>query len=146
MSFGKSGARMTATNRPTVTFDDVAGVEEAKGELREIVVGLGGKVHGLPRQSGFDITAASEIMAMLCLTEDYEDFRKRLDRTLVAYTRGGSPVTAGQLNVTGAMLALMCDRVSHDTWSNKPLTKTALRDQKRAWKQRERAQRGPKKP
>jgi len=79
--------------------------------LRHIVVGLGGKGQGIPREGGFDITAASEVMAMLCLAEDLDDLRQRLDRTLVAYTYGGEPVHAGQLKVTGAMLALLRDAV-----------------------------------
>jgi formate--tetrahydrofolate ligase len=77
--------------------------------LRQAVVGLGGTAHGLPRETGFDITAASEVMAMLCLAEGLEDLRARLDRTLVAFTRDGDPVTAGQLAATGAMLALLHD-------------------------------------
>jgi formate--tetrahydrofolate ligase len=77
--------------------------------LRQVVVGLGGTAHGLPREAGFDITAASEVMAMLCLAEGPEDLRARLDRTLVAFTRDREPVTAGQLGATGAMLALLRD-------------------------------------
>jgi formate--tetrahydrofolate ligase len=77
--------------------------------LRQAVVGLGGTAHGLPRETGFDITAASEVMAMLCLAEGIEDLRARIDRTLVAFTRDGDPVTAGQLAATGAMLALLHD-------------------------------------
>ena len=77
--------------------------------LRHTVVGLGGTSHGLPREGGFDITAASEVMAMLCLAEGPDDLRARLDRTLVAFTRSGEPVTAAQLGVSGAMLALLKD-------------------------------------
>ena len=79
--------------------------------LREVVLGLGGKTHGIPRQGGFDITAASELMAMLCLAESEEDLRERIDRTVVAFDRNRQVVTAGQLNVTGAMLALLRDAV-----------------------------------
>jgi formate--tetrahydrofolate ligase len=75
--------------------------------LRDCVVGLGGPTNGVPRETGFDITAASEVMAMLCLAEGRDDLRARLDRTLVALTRDGAPVTAGRLGVTGAMLALL---------------------------------------
>ncbi|MFT5153708.1 MAG: formate--tetrahydrofolate ligase, partial [Planctomycetota bacterium] len=60
--------------------------------LREVVLGLGGKTHGVPRQSGFDITAASELMAMLCLAENVEDLRKRIDRTVVAYDQKGGTI------------------------------------------------------
>jgi len=75
--------------------------------LRNTVIGLGGPSHGVPREAGFEITAASEVMAMLCLASGEEDLRARLERTLVASTRRGEPVTAGQLGVTGAMLALL---------------------------------------
>ena len=75
--------------------------------LRSVIIGLGGVMQGVPRETGFDITAASEIMAMLCLAESYEDLRSRLDRTLVAFTFEGRPVTAGELNATGAVLALL---------------------------------------
>jgi formate--tetrahydrofolate ligase len=79
--------------------------------LRHIVVGLGGKGQGIPREGGFDITAASEVMAMLCLAHDLDDLRRRLDRTLVAYDYRGDPIRAGRLRVTGAMLALLRDAV-----------------------------------
>ncbi|MFO0634633.1 MAG: formate--tetrahydrofolate ligase [Nannocystaceae bacterium] len=77
--------------------------------LRNIVVGLGGETNGTPREAGFDITAASELMAMLCLADDADDLRRRIDRTLVGFDRSGAPVTAGALGVTGAMLALLRD-------------------------------------
>lgn len=77
--------------------------------LRFIVTGLGGPAHGVPREAGFDITAASEVMAMLCLARDAEDLRQRIDRTLVGFTYDGAPVTAGQIQATGAMLALLRD-------------------------------------
>jgi len=79
--------------------------------LRDVVIGLGGVLQGVPRETGFDITAASEVMAMLCLAEDLEDLRARLDRTLIAFTYNGEPVTAGQLQATGAMLALLKDAI-----------------------------------
>jgi len=77
--------------------------------LRRIVVGLGAPADGVTRETGFDITAASEVMAMLCLADDSEDLRARLVRTLVGFTRSGDPVTAGQLGAAGAMLALLRD-------------------------------------
>ncbi|MCA9651237.1 MAG: formate--tetrahydrofolate ligase [Myxococcales bacterium] len=77
--------------------------------LRDVVVGLGGKTMGVPREGSFDITAASEVMAMMCLAEDAEDLRARLDRTIVAVTRSREPIRAGSLGVVGAMLALMRD-------------------------------------
>jgi len=79
--------------------------------LRHIVAGLGGPADGVAQESGFDITAASEVMAMLCLAEGLEDLRVRLDRTLVAFTRSREPVTAGQLGATGALLALLNDAI-----------------------------------
>nr|WP_208610123.1 formate--tetrahydrofolate ligase [Malonomonas rubra] len=77
--------------------------------LRHIVLGLGGKLQGIPREGGFDITAASEVMAMLCLAESQADLQQRLDKTLVAFDYDEKPVYAGQLKVTGAMLALLRD-------------------------------------
>ena len=76
--------------------------------LRRVVVGLGDG-NGIVRETGFDITAASEVMAMLCLASGEEDLRSRLERTLVAFSHSGTPVTAGALGVTGAMLALLRD-------------------------------------
>ncbi|MBI4518711.1 MAG: formate--tetrahydrofolate ligase [Deltaproteobacteria bacterium] len=75
--------------------------------LRNVIVGLGGPQQGVPRETGFDITAASEVMAMLCLASGTDDLRVRLERTLVAFTHEGRPVTAGQLAAAGAMLALL---------------------------------------
>jgi len=77
--------------------------------LRHVVVGLGGTANGIPHETGFDITAASEVMAMFCLAKDLEDLRTRIERTLVAFTRSGEPVTAQQLGAAGAMLALLAD-------------------------------------
>jgi len=77
--------------------------------LRNIVIGLGGVLQGVPRESGFDITAASEIMAILCLAENFDDLKTRLNRILVAFTHDGKPVTAEALNATGAMTALLKD-------------------------------------
>ena len=79
--------------------------------LRSIVTGLGGKANGLPRESGFDITTASEIMALLCLSKDLEDLKARLARVLVALDRDGKPVTAANLNATGAMAVVLKDAI-----------------------------------
>lgn len=76
-------------------------------QLRNVVDGLGGKAHGVPREDGFDITTASEVMATFCLAEDMDDLRVRLSRLVVGYTREGKPVTAGELNAVGAMLVLL---------------------------------------
>lgn len=80
-------------------------------ELRNIVVGLGGKAHGVPRQDGFDITVASEVMAILCLANSLRDLKERLSRIIVAYDYDGNPVTAGQIKAHGAMAALLKDAV-----------------------------------
>lgn len=80
-------------------------------ELRNIVVGLGGKAHGVPRQDGFDITVASEVMAILCLASSLHDLKERLAKTIVAYDYNGNPVTAGQIKAQGAMAALLKDAV-----------------------------------
>jgi formate--tetrahydrofolate ligase len=77
--------------------------------LRQGVIGLGGRANGVPRESGFDITAASEVMAILSLHEGIDDLKRRLDRILVGFDRDGAPVTAGKLNATGAMAALLHD-------------------------------------
>ncbi len=79
--------------------------------LRGVVVGLGGKAHGVPRETGFDITVASEMMAILCLASDLEDMKKRLGEIVVAYTRGGRPVRAKELHVTGALTLLFKDAI-----------------------------------
>ena len=80
-------------------------------ELRNIVVGLGGKAHGVPRQDGFDITVASEVMAILCLASSLHDLKERLSKIIVAYDYNGNPVTAGQIKAHGAMAALLKDAV-----------------------------------
>jgi formate--tetrahydrofolate ligase len=78
-------------------------------ELRHTVIGLGGKAHGVPRENGFVITAASEVMAVLALANDLPDLRERLGRIVVASTHDGEPVTAEQLGVAGAMTVVMKD-------------------------------------
>ena len=80
-------------------------------QLRNIVCGLGGKVNGVPREDGFDITVASEIMAVLCLATDLMDLKARLARMVVAYTRDDKPVTAHDLKAEGAMTALLKDAI-----------------------------------
>ncbi len=78
-------------------------------QLRFIVDGLGGKVNGVPREDGYDITVASEIMAVLCLSSSITDLKERLSKIIVGYTFCGKPVTAGMLNAQGAMTALLKD-------------------------------------
>jgi formate--tetrahydrofolate ligase len=82
--------------------------------LRNVIVGLGGSKQGVPRETGFDITAASEVMAILCLAEDEVDLRARLDRILLGFTYEGEPVTAESLSASGAMLVLLRDAL----WPN----------------------------
>ncbi|MDE6990129.1 MAG: formate--tetrahydrofolate ligase [Lachnospiraceae bacterium] len=79
--------------------------------LRNVVVGLGNKMDGVVREDHFVITVASEIMAVLCLANDMEDLKRRLDRMVVAYNYTGEPVTAGQIHATGAMAALLKDAI-----------------------------------
>lgn len=79
--------------------------------LRNIICGLGGKAHGVPRETGFDITVASEMMAILCLTSDLKDMKKRLGNIIIGYTRSGRPVRAEELNVTGALTLLFKDAI-----------------------------------
>ena len=79
--------------------------------LRHIIVGLGGKANGVPRESSFDITVASEIMAIFCLATSITDLKERLGRIIVAYTYDGEPVTASDIHAEGAMTALLKDAI-----------------------------------
>ena len=79
--------------------------------LRNVVIGLGGKAHGVPRETGFDITVASEMMAILCLASDLADMKKRLGEIVVAYSRDGRAIRAEELNVTGALTLLFKDAI-----------------------------------
>lgn len=79
--------------------------------LRNVIVGLGGKINGVPREDGFMITVASEVMAILCLASDIDDLKLRLGRILIAYTYDGKPVYAKDLQVVGAMAALLKDAI-----------------------------------
>lgn len=77
--------------------------------LRDITIGLGGKLNGNPRQDGFELTVACEIMAILCLAEDLNDLQARIERMVIAYTKDGKPVTTGDIKATGAIMALLKD-------------------------------------
>jgi len=79
--------------------------------LRHVVIGLGGKAHGVPRETGFDITVASEMMAILCLADGLEDMKKRLGEIIIGYTYDGRAVRADELNVTGALTLLFKDAI-----------------------------------
>jgi formate--tetrahydrofolate ligase len=78
-------------------------------QLRFVVDGLNGKANGAPREDGFDITVASEVMAILCLSKDIDDLKEKLKNIIIGYSYAGEPVTAGQLNAHGAMAALLKD-------------------------------------
>jgi len=80
-------------------------------QLRTIISGLGGKPNGMPREDGFDITVASEIMAVLCLSNDITDLKTKLAQITIGYDVSGNPVTAGQLNAQGALAALLKDAI-----------------------------------
>lgn len=79
--------------------------------LRNIIIGLGGKAHGIPREDGFDISVASEVMAILCLATSISDLKERLAKIIVAYDHQDNPVTAGMLNAQGAMAALLKEAI-----------------------------------
>ena len=79
--------------------------------LRNVIVGLGGKINGVPREDGFIITVASEVMAILCLCRDVEDLKERLGKILIGYTYAGEPVFARDINAEGAMAALLKDAI-----------------------------------
>jgi formate--tetrahydrofolate ligase len=93
----------------SVTWPRVVDVNDRA--LRRIVVGLGGREHGVPRESGFEIAVASEVMAILALTSGYRDLRERLGRIVVGFEREGRPVTAEALRAAGAMAALLKEAV-----------------------------------
>ncbi len=93
----------------TITWRRVVDVSDRM--LRQIVTGLGGKLNGFPRESGFDIAVASEVMAILALTTSLKDIRKRLGKIVVAFSKTGKPVTAEDLKVAGAMAVLMKDAI-----------------------------------
>jgi len=78
-------------------------------QLRNVINGIGGRINGVPREDGFNITVASEVMAAFCLSKDLEDLKQRLSKMIVAYTRDDTPVTAGMLKAEGAMAALLKD-------------------------------------
>jgi len=79
--------------------------------LRSIICGLGGKINGIPRESGFDITVASEMMAILCLASDLDDMKARIGKIIIGYTYGNEPITAEALHVTGALTLLFKDAI-----------------------------------
>jgi formate--tetrahydrofolate ligase len=92
-----------------VTFRRVVDLNDRA--LRQIVLGLGGKANGMPRESGFDITVASEFMAILCLASDLADLKVRISRIVIGYTFGNKPVTVADLKVAGALTVLFKDAI-----------------------------------
>lgn len=93
----------------TITWRRVVDLNDRA--LRNIICGLGGKAHGVPRETGFDITVASELMAILCLSDNLQDAKKRIGKIVVAYNHAGEPVRADDLNVTGALALLLKDAI-----------------------------------
>lgn len=93
----------------TITWKRVLDMNDRA--LRQVVVGLGGKLNGYPREDGFMITVASEVMAILCLADDMQDLKKRLASIVIGYNNDGEPVTAGDLEVAGAMSMLLKDAI-----------------------------------
>jgi formate--tetrahydrofolate ligase len=107
MYFRSPAASTSQLDQRQVTFRRVLDMNDRF--LRRTVIGLGGKAMGVPREDGFDITAASEVMAILCLSHDYADLKARLGRILLGFTEDGAPVYAGDIGAAGAMAALLRD-------------------------------------
>ncbi|CAI2593392.1 Formate--tetrahydrofolate ligase 1 [Apilactobacillus kunkeei] len=93
----------------TITWKRVVDINDR--ELRNVIVGLGGRTSGVPREDGFDITVASEIMAVLCLSEDLNDLKEKLGKILIGYNYDRQPVTVNDLGVTGALALLLKDAI-----------------------------------
>lgn len=93
----------------TVTWKRVVDINDR--ELRHVIVGLGGRTSGVPREDGFDITVASEIMAILCLSNNLDDLKQRLSKIIIGYNYDREPVTVGDLKVTGALALLLKDAI-----------------------------------
>ncbi len=96
-------------NSKSITLKRVVDINDR--QLRHIVDGLGGEFQGVPREDGFDITVASEVMAILCLSKDIQDLKERLSRIIVGYTYGKKPITAGDLKAQGAMAVLLKEAI-----------------------------------
>jgi formate--tetrahydrofolate ligase len=104
-----NGSVVTGLDPRRVTWKRVIDMNDRA--LRDIVIGLGGRTEGIPRETGFDITAASEVMAVLCLADGIPDLKARLGRIVVGYASDGTPVTALQVKAVGAMAALLRDAI-----------------------------------
>ncbi|GAB4561128.1 MAG: formate--tetrahydrofolate ligase [Anaerolineae bacterium] len=105
----KMGLKRLDIDPYTITWNRVVDVNDRA--LRNIIIGLGAKEDGRPRQSGFDITVASEVMAILALTTGLKDLRERLGRIVIGYSKSGVPITAEDLGVAGAMTVIMKDAI-----------------------------------
>lgn len=108
-SWDKTGLPRLDIDPYTITWNRVVDVNDRA--LRHVVIGLGGRWDGVPRESGFDITVASELMAILALAQDLRDLRARIGRIVVAYSRGKQPITTEDLGVAGAAAVLMRDTI-----------------------------------
>ena len=107
MYFRSQSGSAAQLDQRQVTFRRVLDMNDRF--LRRTVIGLGGKAMGVPREDGFDITAASEVMAILCLSRDYVDLKARLGRIMLGFTEEGAPVYSGDIGASGAMAALLRD-------------------------------------
>ncbi|MFB6167216.1 MAG: formate--tetrahydrofolate ligase, partial [Haloferacaceae archaeon] len=107
-------ARLSQGNDLDIDVNDVAwkrSLDMNDRALRETVVGLGGKTGGTPREDGFKLTAASELMAVLCLADGLEDLKERISRIIVAYEESGDPITVDDIEATGAVTMLLRDAI-----------------------------------
>jgi formate--tetrahydrofolate ligase len=104
-----NGSVVTGLDPRRVTWKRVVDMNDRA--LRDIVIGLGGRTEGIPRETGFDITAASEVMAILCLADGIPDLKARLSRIVVGYASDGRPITASDIKAVGAMAALLRDAI-----------------------------------
>jgi formate--tetrahydrofolate ligase len=104
-----NGSVVTGLDPRRVTWKRVIDMNDRA--LRDIVIGLGGRTEGIPRETGFDITAASEVMAILCLADGIPDLKARLSRIVVGYASDGRPITASDIKAVGAMAALLRDAI-----------------------------------
>src|ERR671913_5537 len=118
-----SPATSTLSPRPTICWGNALGIDQRRvmwrrvldmndRALRSVVSSLGGVANGFPREDGFDITVASEVMAIFCLAKDLDDLKARLGRMVVAYTRDRKPIRAGDLKAQGPMAVLLKDALS----------------------------------
>ena len=123
----------------SVTWKRVVDINDRA--LREIVVGLGGDANGYPREDGFDIVVASELMAIFCLTESWADLKRRIGDIVIGYTRGKQPVTARELQADGAMAVLLRDALAPEPGAD-PRARAGVRARRPVRQHRARLQLG----